>query len=509
MMGAGQQTPQARYMTEPKHWPLVNTLNSRNQGSLLDARLVNAYAEKDPDSGEYDVEKRFGFSPNPAFANVGGPAVGRGIFSYSSPTQAPIPTIIYITGTNAYLIPAELVLGNLVLGTPILLLGGLVGYNNTGKFQFTAIPGTVNPLVIYASNKGLTSTAYVYSSGAQAILNGGDSSGFPSQVVSGIVYLDGYCYVMDIFGGIWQTAVVEVVAGAGAWSANVIYAQNKADQGVQLAKQSIYIIAIKTWSTQFFYDAGNPNGSSLSPVPGATFDIGCLDSDTFADLDGTQFWVSQSEVGSYGIAMCKDMQISNIATPAVARQLELGPGSTWYSLCFQRGGHSFYVITNVSKNTTMVYDVGEKLWHIWTDFAGNYWPVVSRTQSPFGTEWHQLGSTGAVYEVEPDYIYPNDYGNVVPVDIYTPNETFGVDRIKYLSQMRIDADQTTGSSLLIRYSDNDYTSWSSFRKVDLGQQRPIINDEGSFYRRAYHFRHFANTAFRIGSAELQMDIGTL
>jgi hypothetical protein len=102
-----------------------------------------------------------------------------------------------------------------------------------------------------------------------------------------------------------------------------------------------------------------------------------------------------------------------------------------------------------------------------------------------------------------------DLGILFPVDIYTPNFDAGVDRIKYLSQMRINADQTPGSLLQVRCSDNDYQSWDNFRTIDLSRTRPILNDEGSFYRRAYHFRHYANTAFRIRSCDLQMDIGTL
>jgi hypothetical protein len=119
-------------------------------------------------------------------------------------------------------------------------------------------------------------------------------------------------------------------------------------------------------------------------------------------------------------------------------------------------------------------------------------------------------STGNVYQMDGDYVYPTDFGHVVPVDIYTPNFDAGADRIKYLSQMRFNADQTPGSILYVSSSDNDYGSFSrTARRVDLGRQRPILNDEGSFYRRAYHFRHYANTGLRIRSVDLQMDIGTL
>jgi hypothetical protein len=45
--------------------------------------------------------------------------------------------------------------------------------------------------------------------------------------------------------------------------------------------------------------------------------------------------------------------------------------------------------------------------------------------------------------------------------------------------------------------------------VDLGAKRPILNQCGTFYKRAWHFRHQAATRLRLTSVDLQLDIGTL
>src|SRR5208282_5740266 len=113
--------------------------------------------------------------------------------------------------------------------------------------------------------------------------------------------------------------------------------------------------------------------------------------------------------------MINELQEDFVSSPAVERQLDLGPGSQWYSLVYQHAGHRWYVITNLTTNVTMVYDIGEKLWYLWTDSRSNYYPVIARTAGPDGAEWHQMGATGAVYVMAPDYIYPNDFGNIVPV----------------------------------------------------------------------------------------------
>jgi hypothetical protein len=71
------------------------------------------------------------------------------------------------------------------------------------------------------------------------------------------------------------------------------------------------------------------------------------------------------------------------------------------------------------------------------------------------------------------------------------------------------ADQTTGSILKVRCSDDDYQTWSSYRSVSLAQKVPTLTSCGTFTRRAYNLHHESNTAFRMQAIEVQYDIGTL
>jgi len=507
------QIQQAPYMRAPRRWPLVNTLNSRSDVFTKDARLINAYAEKDPATGEYQVEKRPGFAKTPV---IYGSGVGQGIVTYpyvqnvgSNPYLGVNYLTLYVSGGHAFSLVTDAAGGQ---HGPTNL--GPVSYSRGTKFQFLGVPNTAGyPSILFGGDNTIaigSSACYAYTNGVLTTLGGGGTSGFPSNTVPGYVYLDGFCYVMDYSGAIWETVTQNVISGVGSWSTlDFITAGSDADIGVQLARQLIYIVAIKTWTTQFYYDAGNTVGSSLSPVPGALYNFGCINSDTFADLDGVLFWATQSKEGTYRVVMMDKLRATFISTPAVEKQLDLGPGATWYSTAYQHAGHRWYILTNLTSNTTMVYDIGEKLWMLWTDYLNNYYPVIGRCAAPDGSEWHQMGATGNVYQLEADYICPNDYGNIVQVDIYTPNADLGVDRSKCLSQMRFNADQVKGSQLMIRSSDDDYMTWNSFRTVNFGIERPILSDEGSFYRRAYNFRHYASTPMRIRSVDLQVDIGTL
>ncbi len=519
-----QPTSQAPTMTTPKRWPLVATLGYRGVNIGQDAQLINAYAEKDRDTGLWNVEKRPGFQLTPEVVGTG---KGQGIITVTVPYAGNPGWIglgqltVYINNNTLYYITTD-VYGN--VSAPVSL--GTVGLgHNVAKFL--AVPNSTTIMFSFADGvAGYYAIAsdlayYVYLSSYDPIfgypifslgtMQGGDSSGWPRGTVPGIVELDGYAYVMDYTGAIWESTNQNVFHGVGSWSGNQITAANDADQGVILTKQLIYIVAVKSWSTQFFYDAGNPVGSSLSPVSGAIFNFGCLSPDAYAELDGVLFWATQSKEGTYSIVEVENLQFKFISTPSVERLLDLATGGSFYAFAYQHVGHKFYVLTNVTNNVTMVYDIGEKLWYRWTDYQGNCYPVAARAVDPDGNEWHQMRVSGSTYEMKGDYQYPNDYGNLVPVDIYTPNFDDGVGRQKTLWQMRFNADQIPGSKLLVRASDDDYQTWSNFRQVDLSKKPDncILNDEGTFYRRAYHFRHYANTAFRIRSVDLQMDRGVM
>ena len=94
--------------------------------------------------------------------------------------------------------------------------------------------------------------------------------------VPGIVYLDSYFFVMDTNAVIYNSALNDPTS----WDAlDIITAEKEPGAGVALAKSQSYVIALKEWSTEFFYNNGNSPGSPLEPVLSAvhsgSFDAGC------------------------------------------------------------------------------------------------------------------------------------------------------------------------------------------------------------------------------------------
>ena len=64
-----------------------------------------------------------------------------------------------------------------------------------------------------------------------------------------------------------------------------------------------------------------------------------------------------------------------------------------------------------------------------------------------------------------------------------------------ISKLRLIGDRLASSSL-IRYSDNDSSTYSLYKPLDMSNEAAQISRLGSTRRRVYEIRHTDNTAFR-------------
>ena len=508
---------QAQTMEVPKKLPLFPSITSRNPNIytggagtgayLKDARLVNAYAEYDALNDDYIVHKRFGLS-SPAFA----PSVNGGLGLYRT------------SNSPGYYWPGNFkgrdytVCGNGVaaLYENGVVYGGLTAFDSFTQMSFCEIPpqtGDLNNTLLLNSSSFSGFYAYepklTLGAGTLTLINPAIFSTYAT--CKGMVYLDGTTYIMDGAGNIYGSPLNNIF---GTWSAlNVIQASLTADPGVYLARQLSYVVALKSASTQIFYDAGAPlPNSPLAPVQGAYIPYGCKSADSVQTLDTMLFWMTGNVTISPQIIMMENLAVKIVSTPALDRLLSGFIGGPVYSWTLKHGGHRLYGLTVTDINMTLVFDVDQNLWYIWTNSIGNYWQVVSvsYTGTPgVSADIYAQHTNGSVYVLDEDYVYPSDNGVLFPVDIYTPNFDGGADRKKTLSMMRIHADKVPGSYLDIRHSEDVYQSYSQFRRVDLNLKRPYLDNCGTFNRRAWHFRHMAPTPFRISGVSLQMDLGTL
>jgi hypothetical protein len=490
----------------PHAWPIAQNLDTRSPPTVLtkDARIINGYVEKDPTDEKLWVYKRPGISTTPIAIEAAGTGIGsQGCYI------SPIGWLIHINAGVCYYSTYS---GTVDSGSP---------YSFTpGAQNFTGYAGDVTSVVFHNASAGYVATINHYHVPTLFTLTQITDANFVSiatnqMLVPGFVEIDGTYYVMDLTGKIWASNLNDPTT----WPVlNFILANNQSDLGVGIAKQLNYLVAFKQWGAQVFYNADNTTGSPLGVVSDAQIPYGCAHGGSIQNIDNDLLWLASNRNVAPQVVMLRNLGVRVVSTAAVDRILDgvlpnTNPeDNTIFSWVFKHGGHKFYGLSIVSLNLTLVYDITTDFWQIWQNASGSgVWPIYSIDGDSKTAQYYQdLPIASGLYAVDGDYEYPNDQGVLFPVDIYTKSEDFGIPRAKQLSAMYFLTDQVPGSILQARYSDDDYQSWSNFELVDLSVKKPRLGNQGTFeYRRAYHFRHQANTTFRLKPGYLQMDIGTL
>lgn len=466
--------PQAQTVQIPKRLPLAISPQNRGNSPRYDSRLLNAYVERGEQEGEYFIYERPGLSEQsrpPA-----GNAAGSGLFTWNNDVYSIFADKLYRNGV------------------------AVAGTVNTagGVYRFDSCLGATPKLLF-----GNGVEAYYYDTSG-GLVNITDAD-FPSTFVKGWFYLNGTNYVMT------PTAFIQGddINDPSSWNPlNIIQAQIEPDAGIALAKQLVYGVALKQLSAEVFYDAGNPTGSPLGRVEGAKQNYGCLSSDSVQDLGGILLWLGWSKDGAAQVLKMENLKVDIVSTKPIERLLEGAVLTNVFSWNIKLEGHRFYVLTLKDENLTLAYDIGENMWSQWTDTNGNYLPIVASCATPDLRHIVQHETNGRLYLVSSDYA--TDAGDLIDVNVYTPNFDGGTKRVKQLGMMFFDTDQKVSGTLKVRCNDDDYNpkAWTNFRPVDMNLQKPYLDACGTFIRRAYHFQFKEPVRMpRLKAVDLQIDLG--
>ena len=482
----------------PPRITLAVPIEQRGLSSALDSKIVNGYVEKDLD-GETWVNKR----PSMVGAVDVAAGAGRGIYRW----LGALYTIIVTAGVGT------LYKNGVALG---------VVTDATNRYWFNETLGT--PSWLYLSN-GVN--AYTVSSAGvfAAIIDANYIA--IGNTVPGSTFLDGTLYVMDSQARIWGTTGLN---NPNVWSAlNLIQAQVEPDKGVALAKQNIYVIAIKQWTTEVFYDAGNATGSPLSAVLNAIQPYGCAEGNSVQRIDDILYWISTNRTGGLRVVRMDKLQCTIISNFAVDRLLSasLGSNAAYLALGFSAriNGHSFYGIQFIRTGPpqglkfsllTLLYDIDEKNWYTWNSGGAAALPLLDGTGSQGlflqnNVTYQNFGD--ATLFVFQDDLFTGDTfdGGVTKVgytlDIVTANFNGGTKLVKTLNKLRTHADQYSAGTLRLRYSDDDYKTWSNWQDVNLQDENPMWTNLGSFRKRAFQLRHEGGTPLRISHLEPELFLG--
>jgi hypothetical protein len=377
---------------------------------------------------------------------------------------------------------------------------GTVDGTGHGMYRFDTTLGATPRLVL---GNGVVAYTYDTTNGLVEITDGD----FPSSFTKGWAYLNGTLYVMT------QTAHIQGsdINDPHSWDPlSSIQAQIEADPPVALTKQLVYVVALKEWSTEFFYDAGNATGSPLAFVQGAKINFGCINQETVQLIGGAIYMACWSRNSGLQVGVIRQPgTLDIISTKPVERLLQNADYSAVFSWYLALDGHTWYGLTLANDNITLAYDIDEQMWSQWTDVSGNYFPICSATYTTTGVPVLQHATNGRLYLASSEYT--SDDGAAIPIDVYTPNWDGGAQgRSKHLSGMYFAVDRVEGE-LEVYSNDKDYDpgAWVGPRAVDLSLPTPTLMDCGSFNRRAHRFHYEGDTRFRLKAVELQLQLGSM
>lgn len=136
-------------------------------------------------------------------------------------------------------------------------------------------------------------------------------------------------------------------------------------------------------------------------------------------------------------------------------------------------------------------------------FIETYFDVASYAYGS-GYDLVQDSTTGSVYAISTSTY--TDKGYPIKFQIRTNKFDAGNNKVKYFPRVEIIGDKSDSTTYL-RYSNDDYQTWSNFRPIDMSAQRSKLDRLGKSRRRAFDMIHYDNTPVRAEALELTIAEG--
>lgn len=450
--------------------PLVNAVSGDNW-AVTDYLITNGSIEVSEKGLETDTTKR---SPTVAIIrrpgvhqlnDTGYPNYGRGIYNWYSGQgcYSSIGNRIYktdYTGTTAEITTA-----------PTRYTNGTTETDHQCRTHFAEFSVGANVYLMAQLTKNYTpgSTA---TSETRAITTAGavtTPATIPTNLVPGIVNLDGYCFVMDRDKKIYNSDLNNPTTGYSTY----ISSTKGSDKGVGIAKYQNYVVAFNEHTIEFFYDAGNAVGSPLTAVEGASFPIGCGAGNTICEIQNSLMFVARDQKGSLFVAVLDGLEIKKVSVPFIDKVLN-NPTTNltqeFYAFTAASAGQSYYILAydTANGNGVYVFNLNSKQWSYWN--GPNAAPFLVSGLCEYG---YNLGtgnaellgvgantgtsSGGIIYTVNP-YRQSDDTGGTfytIPLRFVLANLTFGVDTNKFIRKLivKFNNDLVYGMTFLLDLYD--------------------------------------------------------
>jgi hypothetical protein len=338
----------------------------------------------------------------------------------------------------------------------------------------TSISGTATALFVSASNK-----AYYYPAGGSLteITDGQFPSNNSLTITGNFAVLDGFHFIMATNGTIWHSDVNSI---ANWTSTATISVQEYPDPGVGVERWRNFIVGLSKDSTEFFINAGNATGATLSRVQNMACQVGCMSQHSICRLGEAVVWAGH-ENGQVGVFMLSTGKPERISTPEIDYFIQNSEPSELRINAMVSYGKIYLALHRGDSKNLHVFDPSLRLWHPWT-----LTDSLTKSDAP-GDPVSTSDTSGGVFYVggdQPNIIY-NAVVQAATATIQTSVIDFGTMNRKTLHRLRIVGDKASEArNLTVSWSDNDYQSFSTGRTINMADAMPRLDRCGIFRRRA-------------------------
>lgn len=310
---------------------------------------------------------------------------------------------------------------------------------------------------------------------ATIIVGGGGTVTNVTFTNNGIGYLVGDVLTAALpAGSNFQYTVSQIGVSGGAF--DPLYIANKTGYPdpivtLQVVHREIWFIGTKT--CEVWYDAGAAD-FPFQYMPGAFIEHGCAAVYSVAASDLQVMWLSKDKQGQAIVMRGEGYQVRRISTHAMEVEFQsYSTISDAVAYTYQQQGHTFYVLSFPTANTTWVYDIATDLWaqRAYSDVNGG----LNRHRgqlgaAAFGINIVQDWQTGALYKLDQNNF--TDNGQSMQFIRSWPTISKDGRRVKYkefIADLEVGTDtgvidntnQVTPPVVSLRWSDDGGKTWSN------------------------------------------------
>ncbi len=376
--------------------------------------------------------------------------------------------------------------------------------------------------------------AYTISTGDTVTTIGGS---IPSTLVPGGAILNGYFYVMDNDGDIWNSDLdTPGTFSAGAF----VNAEREEDGGVYLGKHHDNLVAFGERTIEFFYDNANPTNSPLNRREDAMLNYGCANGYSVWENGDTTVFIGTDRNNGFGVYRLDNFNIKKVSNAGFDSLITQAIATDGYDVSgsgITSHGHQFYLLTfhttstDIDPEVTYALDMETGIWSPWTTSVSGAtaFEVMSTTIRAGQDARYQEGVmiNGDIFRVNNDFNPQDAVGastyavtdyvvagyisdTAASGSAYTMKIRLGQfdgdsNQYKFQTNLKPQMSETTNSqTLTILAFDNNEDSSVTLGTVDTLYQEDKIINGGRFKRRNHELQYSGNEQIWVEALEFDL-----